>query len=111
VTRCRSADLVITGEGPDEQSLHGKVVSRRGRRSGVPVVVAGQSLLPPAQWRAAGIAWSRRWSSERSTPGGHCPGCTIGEQVGPTAAAVEVRSGAVGCDRYRRVTVKWPHGY
>lgn len=57
--RCASADLVITGEGCfDEQSRHGKVVMSVLAAAGeVPVViVAGQSLVPAAQWRSEGFA-------------------------------------------------------
>ena len=97
VTRCRSADLVITGEGRlDEQSLHGKVVSGVvAAAGGVPVaVVAGQSLLPPAQWRAAGIARVETLVQRAaSTQEAIARAAPLTKQVGADlAAAVEVRS-------------------
>ena len=97
VTRCRSADLVITGEGRlDEQSLHGKVVSGVvAAAGGVPVaVVAGQSLLPPAQWRAAGIARVETLVQRAaSTQEAIARAAPLTRQVGADmAAAVEVRS-------------------
>lgn len=58
VARCRDADMVITGEGRlDDQSLHGKVVAGvAAAANGIPVVViAGDSRLGAAQWRAVGI--------------------------------------------------------
>lgn len=57
----RGADWAITGEGRlDATSLRGKVVSgvaRAASRAGAPVAVfAGSVALPPAEWRAGGIA-------------------------------------------------------
>jgi glycerate kinase len=59
--RLRDASLVVTGEGAlDFQSLAGKApvgVLDRARAAGVPVVVvAGRSLLTPAESAAAGFA-------------------------------------------------------
>jgi glycerate kinase len=58
--RLAGASLVVTGEGSlDAQSLAGKApvgVLERARAVGVPVVVvAGRSLLSPAESRAAGF--------------------------------------------------------
>lgn len=59
--RLAGASLVVTGEGSlDAQSLSGKApvgVLHRARAAGVPVVVvAGRSLLSPAESAAAGFA-------------------------------------------------------
>ena len=56
---CRSADLVVTGEGSfDAQSLRGKVVIGVAEAAGdVPVVVlAGRNRLTDLEWRRAGFS-------------------------------------------------------